>query len=162
LIAISSLTAISQLHFRKPWFGDEGMRAVACLTGLTYLDISDKSLVLEDYEQMEMQLSDLGARALGFLVRLPHLDIRGVDISYEGVRALSSLTALTCLHLNSSTVSEDGVKALTALTALTEICLDHTEVGDEGVKALADFTALSYIVCRLVCDVYFYCGNKYF
>jgi hypothetical protein len=91
LIAISSLTAISHLHFSKPCYGDKG----TSLTALTDLALGDEAAAKTEYEEYNMDLSDQGARALGSLICLTHLDICGVDINDEGVKALSSLSALT-------------------------------------------------------------------
>jgi hypothetical protein len=93
----------------------------------------EKEADLGDYDEYDMYLTDQGARALGSLVRLTHLNISGVDISDEGVRALSSLTALTYLDMSDSKISsEEGVKALTCLTTLTDLRLRGVlNLGDE-------------------------------
>jgi hypothetical protein len=89
---------------------------------LTHLDMGDEALAEWNAEYggeqdpLTMDLSDQGARAPGSLVRLTHLDIRGVGLNDEEANALSSLTVLTCLVLSFSTVSNEGVKALAAAT----------------------------------------------
>jgi hypothetical protein len=84
------------------------MRALVCLTALTHLDMGDQATANVDYEGCDMDMSDQGARALGSLVRLTHLNIGGVHLSNEGARALTSLTALTYLDLSNSAITDEG------------------------------------------------------
>jgi len=83
---------------------------------------------------------------------------------------LASLTALsTSLDLRDyGQVSDDGLRSLDCLAALTSLNLTRCrQVSDNGLRSLAGLTALTivclvYCLSHLVCDVYFYCGNKDF
>jgi hypothetical protein len=74
--------------------------------------------------------------------------------------ALAGLTALTDLNLcDCRRVSDNGLRALAGLTALTCPRRLPSYVVVDGASFIV---CLVYCLSHLVCDVYFYCGNKDF
>jgi hypothetical protein len=109
---------------------------------------------LSEDGQARFDLSEDGARALGSLTHLTHLNIGAAHLNGEGLEILSSsLSGLTYLNLNcSSSVDDNSVKGLTSLTSLIVLHLADIDVGDEGVKALAHtLTNLTELHLRYTC-----------
>jgi Leucine-rich repeat (LRR) protein len=139
--ALSSLTAVSHLHLGLTSFSDEGANTLACLTALTYLDLSGNRI---ERNANDFIVSDRGARALASLVRLTYLDLSGSQLHEEGLRALCSLTALTHLDLSFvQFVCPLGNSALAALLllqgslpSLSKLCLGYTNLCDEALDVL--------------------------
>ena len=104
--------------------GDEGVKALAPLTSLQSLYLSNNRVGDEGVE---------GAR--GF-----HQG-RGIGGSSAGPAPsplqppLAPLTSLQSLYLSNNSVGAEGVKALAPLTSLQSLYLSNNSVGAEGVKA---------------------------
>jgi hypothetical protein len=172
LLAVCSLTALTRLEMLDNFegalgFSEEGMRALASLTGLVHLELenaaSDEGLMaissLTALSHLHLRnpcYGDEGMRALACLTALTSLDmgdavtaaqieIQGYDmlLSDQGARSLGSLVRLTHLGICGVEISEEGVRALSSLTALTCMDLTSSTVSDEMLRALAALTALT-------------------
>jgi hypothetical protein len=103
-------------------------------------------------------------------VRTLHFRKTSLLVNDDCLRMLTPLVSLNSLSLGGGfrggrrivpSVTDEGMRALSSLTTLTYLDMIFCDlVTNDGFRALASLTALC--LSRLVCDVYFYCGNKLF
>ena len=145
--ALAQLTGLTYLDISQTGVRDVVLKALRPLTGLTRLGLSRCD-----------NMSLAGLRALAPLTRLARLDLCACNqLTAIKLAALAPLTSLACLDLSHSrAVSDEELRALAPLTGLTRLNLRLSQsVGDAGVAALAPFTGLSFLNlchCTLVGD----------
>ena len=96
-----------RIYWLRDSLGDEGARALASLSSLTSLDLTNN------------YIGDEGARVLAKLSSLTSLHLTSHKIGDEGAGALASLSSLTSLHLSFNNVGDEGAGALASLSSLT-------------------------------------------
>ena len=170
---LARLRFLRGIKFRNsPSLDDRTLKAVACCSNLTHLDLTGCSLITGD-----------GVKILGQLTNLVHLYLGDcAALSTEGLQSLSSLSRLECLNLSGvQSVDNSVMHALSALPRLTDLdvfmCPNVTDIGlwylakkvylknlnlfscdritDEGLKAIAQQTALRKLNlgwCCLITD----------
>jgi internalin A len=144
----ANVPAEHTFSFQQP-LGDDGACAVAKLTTLTCLDMSNNKIGpvgasalarLQQLQQLRLDENKLGpdgARALAALTGLTSLHLDYNQIGATGTLALTALTRLVTLHLEYNRIRADGARALAALPGLHSLCLTGNAISDAGVPALA-------------------------
>lgn len=138
-----------------PAIDDDGLRIVARLGQLEYLDlswtdISDVGLAhLENLTELQSlylyqtRITSAGISRLRGLKRLESFGASGKSIDDEACKHLAELDHLTNLVLDGTTVSEDGLMQLTKCSTLSYVSLVRCPgVGDDGLQFLGGHSKL--------------------
>ena len=124
---------------------------------LTYLDISNNSLLENDIIQITAALKDLeelflegtkisaaSLSAISKLNKLRTLDISSTSIR-DGLENLSNLANLRNLEISNNNIGLDGALAIGKLTNLTRLNISYNEIGPDGAKAISTLSNLTWL-----------------
>jgi Leucine-rich repeat (LRR) protein len=112
---------------------DAGVRHLKELTGLRYLDLSDR------------KVTDAGLAELKGLTALRTLKLTGTEVTDAGLEHLKGLPALQRLDLSRTQVTGTGLVHLKGITALQRLDLGSTRVTDMGLEHLKGFKGLQWL-----------------
>jgi hypothetical protein len=163
LVDVSPLLQLT--HLRALYLGDHriggvGARALATLTALTNLDLTQNpDLFLETRQHVQRGGANFsrsplipldspligpeGAHSLASLTELRSLSLFGCRIGPEGARSLASLTKLRSLDLSHCDIGPEGARSLDTLTELRSLTLSNCNIEPEGARSLVSLTKLS-------------------
>ena len=110
---------------RQTKIGDNGSSALAGMTRLAILDLSDNS-----------QLGDKAVAQLARLDSLSQLVLAGTGVTDAGVKSLVELTGLKQLQLQGTAVSDAAVEHLVTFKDAELLSLGDTRITAKGVARI--------------------------
>ena len=129
--SLAALTNLEAVYFRSGELTDDGVKELAKLTKLTFLDFKgNKKVTGKTLGEFK------GAKGLtGF-------DLSGTTVTGETLGALKLLPELKTLSANSTPFSDAGMKELAKLPKLKRVELHRTAVTDAGLAELKGLASL--------------------
>jgi hypothetical protein len=127
---LSGMTSLRTLSLAKTRITDRGMRSLASLTHLEYLDLS------------QTNIGDAGLEQIRGLTKLKSLSLEGTQVSDEGLACLAAMNHLTDLDLSHTQVRGAGLKHLVAMEELNDLSLEGTDLDDAGLAQLPALPSL--------------------
>jgi Leucine-rich repeat (LRR) protein len=134
LVSITSLKNLKVLHLGNTIIGDDGLRQLKKLTGLTDLGLR------------YTKTTDAGLAELAGLTSLKRLTLGGTTIGDQGLLHLKGLKNLEMLGLRSTQVTDAGLAHLKDLTSLKTLDLGDTRVTDVGLTHLVGLKQLETLM----------------
>jgi beta-lactamase regulating signal transducer with metallopeptidase domain/5-hydroxyisourate hydrolase-like protein (transthyretin family) len=159
---LAGLTKLNFLHIDHGRIGDESLKVLGQMPGLTNLTLQQNDFTDAGLEHLAKSkqlrslwlgmnrttLTDAGLQHLAGLTGLEQLDLQGASIGDRGVAALKDLRELRKLYLGGkgATITDASVEVLLTLTKLEQLTLRKSGLTKDGVKrlmALPNLKALS-------------------
>ena len=141
-------------RFGGPGMNDRGMKALAGLTSLKRLDLTDCSSIgdetlkvigeLKNIEALILRRSgftDAGLAAVRNLPKLRALDLRNSNVTDAGLEHLTGIRTLVDLQLEKAKLTDAGLEKLRGLQ-LKSLNLNYTGVGDAAMPAICSLATL--------------------
>ncbi len=155
---LSRLKHLESVWIESPSVTDDGLAALAGLTGLRWLNIlfsqcTDAGLEclagmtrLETLFLSRGDFTDAGMVHVGRLTRLRFLVLTGTEITDDGLAALSKCRSLEFLYLGRTQVTDAGLVHVAPLTNLRCLDLESTKVTDAGLVHLKHLENLEHLI----------------
>ncbi|MDO8589325.1 MAG: P-loop NTPase fold protein [Armatimonadota bacterium] len=115
---------VTRLYLSGTGVTDAGLREIAKLTNLQWLDLSRTGV------------TDAGLREIAKLTNLQELGLSGTGVTDAGLREIARLTNLQGLFLGGTGVTDAGLREIAKLTNLQALGLSGTGVTDAGRNEL--------------------------
>ena len=128
---LAKLENLSRLNLRDTSLDDEGLKTIAALPKLDWLDISECRLA-----------SPEGIAQLGTATTLTYLDLWETKANDESLAALAGLTNLKVLNLKATAITDESLPTLLAMKDLVELNVAGTQLTDQSFLALGKQPAL--------------------
>lgn len=161
LAALADLHDVAKVTIMSNEVRDGGLRHLAGLSTMTYLDASSNSHIgddgvvylsgLHELETVNLHASgitDRGVAHLAHLTKLERLDLGRCKISDAGLTHLAGLHELRILELIEDDISDAGAASLTRLTNLERLGLCGTRISEAGVPRFMAFKKLDFLDLR--------------
>lgn len=161
MAALADLHDVAKVTIMSNEVSDGGLRHLAGLSEMTYLDASGPSHIgddgvahlsglrnLETLLLIGSEVTDRGVAHLAQLTKLEKLDLGRCEISDAGLTHLAGLHELRVLELIEDNITDAGIASLTRLTRLERLGLCGTRISDASVPRLMAFKELKVLDLR--------------
>ncbi|WP_425397740.1 hypothetical protein [Aeoliella sp.] len=157
LAALGSLRELVDLRIHGQQINEDDIEAIARLTNLNRLIITDSTLPtgvvqqLQQLEQLEMlellscNLEDTDVAGVARLKKLEELSLGFNALTDKSLVEIGQLPRLNVLLLTGNKVTTDGLEHLVTLPQLSQLSLSYTDVDQNCDKPLLDMPQLRYI-----------------